>query len=153
PRWSNDNLDTFIAIQAWDPVANLYYLYKAHVTGDDVTTPGFVPLTPGDSRLELVAVAPGYLSANFNGDGTKFVYIDRDIPTAHGTTVGYRVKYVGTDPTVPGIVIIDQASSGLGVGNYSYSPTSEQFVARAAHADGTKGIVSINTLNGAWFWL
>ncbi len=153
-RWANDSLDDFISFEVWNPAAGAYSLYRAHVTGTDITTPGFVPLTAGDSRLELIIVSPRSLLYSWNGDGSKLVYRDYVVPVSGKTDIQMRVHFVaaGTDVSRDPL-LIDQVASGFDLWDSEYSPTAEQVVTRVVGTDGTKGIISINPLNGQWSWL
>src|SRR5262249_44565393 len=55
-QWSNDSQDTFISFCVYDANTGLYNQYRAWVSGQDIASPGFAPLTPQDGRLERVRI-------------------------------------------------------------------------------------------------
>lgn len=148
-QWSNDNQDTFISFSAYDSATGLYRVYRAWVTGLDITTGNVLPLTPGDPRLELVLVTAERQVPAWNGDGSRFAYATAD---------GVRLHWVASGPTAANDpLILSKAATGLDIGSLAYSPITDQIAGCARYASRRSqldGIVSLNPfVQNDWRWI
>lgn len=160
--WSNDGLDSSFTFVAYDEATALYRVYRAHVSGEDISnslTP-LAPLMPGDSRLELVLTMPlNPLNLVWDWSGTKLHYIDTAVVAG---VAHYRIRthVVGPDVTQsndPVLLDAGTPSKGGTVKSLSYldaSPTDDLLVANVYDngRGGTSGLILVDANTGTWSW-
>lgn len=87
PRWSNDGFDSFISFTSDD--ADGAHLWILNVTVADFTSPDWVPVVPGDDRLQQVFSVPnGGSHHDWSPDGAEVVYTDGSLVVVRTLATG-----------------------------------------------------------------
>lgn len=142
PRWSSDNLDSFISFQAinptTNPLTNLRRIYRYNGSKSVIFSPLFTGFTSNDPRLTLVMnMNPASFAEDWSPNGVRLAF---STPAPFGFVSAIRDTTANTTT-----VFNDPAVTGFSIRNLVFSSVNNDIVFGIGETvGGARGIAFYN---------